>query len=502
MRLLDLNELALKAKEKCGLYDQREFVFSDTFKTKFMELLPDYDIKFHKYTSVVKTKANNLLIIVPNQWFVIGSFFSDYIEALRKYKESVEALKITDAQIKTFRDAKSIDEKTEAEITSYLTEPEDSANFIKFLTDYSWWFGSKTIDRSDYFVSPVLNLAGVVNVTQTYIADLAWILSLHKDLIEIFEQDYISSEKIKISKSLQKIYYGAPGTGKSHTIETILGEIPEDQKERITFHPEYDYSCFVGGYKPESDATGNIQYKFVPQVFTKIYVDAWKNPLKDYYLAIEEINRGNCAEIFGDLFQLLDRNSKYSISPSKELKDHLEEKLTTPAEKQGIKDGKMKLPPNLNILASMNTSDKSLFPMDSAFKRRWDWEYIPICYDETPQNESFHYQVNIDETTSFKWIDFIKNINAIIKTNQNLGMDKCIGNYFIKSDSKEISLNEFVNKAIFYLWNDVFKDEDSSESIFEKGISYEDFFPISTNGKDLLEKILIKNNIEILSKDI
>ena len=124
----------------------------------------------------------------------------------------------------------------------------------------------------------------------------------------------------------------------------------------------------------------------------------------------------------------------------------------------------------------MNTSDQSLFPMDSAFKRRWDWEYIPICYDDIPENESFGYEVKIDENASFKWIDFIKNVNAAIKTNPNLGMDKCIGNYFIKSETNEITLKEFINKAVFYLWNDVFKDEDSSDSIFEKGISYEDFF--------------------------
>ena len=650
--LSDLNELALKAKERCNLYDQKEFVFSDAFKNKFNELLPDYGIEFYKYTSVVKTRGNNLLIIVPNQWFVIGSFFSDYIEALRKYKAVSEDLKITDNQIKTFRDEKNIDEKTISEINTYLTEPEDATNFKKFLTDYSWWFGSKTIDRGDYFVSPVLNLAGVVNVTQAYIADLAWLLSSHKDLIEIFEQDYNSLEKNKtnetkvlvsekdlkqfafktfkvflnsygyekiaknatekdstindveyvgikvkpyfgsgnligvfeneqnketlsssntprffdenlqikefpysyfstqwadvdggtlsfdnlqkfvnelsngdfqankvgdnyslIQKSrtnrstLQKIYYGAPGTGKSHKIETILKDIPEDQKERITFHPEYDYSCFVGGYKPWSDTnddgtTGDIKYKFVPQVFTKIYVDAWKNPLRDYYLAIEEINRGNCAEIFGDLFQLLDRNSNYSISPSKELNDYLEKALTNPDEKRGIQNGKMKLPGNLHILASMNTSDQSLFPMDSAFKRRWSWEYVPINYEsqneDKSNNESYNYVVKINDKQSFKWIEFIESVNFQIKSNRNLGSDKCIGNYFIKPKDKEISLEEFINKAIFYLWIDVFKDEDESIfSLIGNNVSYENFFPINSKGSENVIKLLSENILDI-----
>ncbi len=315
---------------------------------------------------------------------------------------------------------------------------------------------------------------------------------------------YSLLQKSKSNKStLQKIYYGAPGTGKSHKIESILQNIPENQKERITFHPEYDYSCFVGGYKPSSDeTTGDIKYKFVAQVFTKIYVDAWKNPSKDYYLAIEEINRGNCAEIFGDLFQLLDRNSNYSISPSKELKEHLNKELTSPEEKIGIQNGKMKLPGNLHILASMNTSDQSLFPMDSAFKRRWSWEYVPINYEyqneDNSNNESYNYVVKIDERQSFKWIEFIKSVNFQIKSNRNLGSDKCIGNYFIKPVDKEISLEEFINKAMFYLWIDVFKDEE--ESIFSSignDISYEDFFPINSKGAENIIKLLSENILDV-----
>jgi len=314
----------------------------------------------------------------------------------------------------------------------------------------------------------------------------------------------ISEESETSTKVLQRIFYGAPGTGKSHKIENILKNIPEDQKERITFHPEYDYSCFVGGYKPSSDTnadgtTGDIKYEFVPQVFTKIYIDAWKNPHKNYYLAIEEINRGNCAEIFGDLFQLLDRNSNYSISPAKELKDYLKKELTNSEEKQGIESGKMKLPANLHILASMNTSDQSLFPMDSAFKRRWSWEYVPINYEtqneDNSKNESFDYIVKIDDQRSFKWIEFIESVNLEIKSNRNLGSDKCIGNYFIKPENKEILLEEFINKAIFYLWIDVFKDEEESIfSLIDENISYEDFYPINSKG--------IENTIKLLQQTL
>lgn len=304
--------------------------------------------------------------------------------------------------------------------------------------------------------------------------------------------------------TLNTIFYGAPGTGKSHKVENILKDIPDERKERVTFHPEFDNTSFVGGYKPISELNATkgedeIKYKFVPQAFINIYIKAWKDLDSKYYLAIEEINRGNCAEIFGELFQLLDRNSNYSISPSKELKEHLIKELGN--EHEGIKGGKMKLPINLILMATMNTSDQSLFPMDSAFKRRWAWEYVPINYLELNEdgttNESYNYVVKLNDTASFKWIDFIKEVNSEIKSNSNLGMDKCIGNYFIKATDNKIEVEEFINKTIFYLWNDVFKDEENN--VFPENISYEDFFPIKSNGVENLNKIIEKLQVPTIS---
>ena len=307
------------------------------------------------------------------------------------------------------------------------------------------------------------------------------------NIIPIQEQE---TEDIKIQNI---IYYGAPGTGKSHKVKELL-KGKEKFTERITFHPEYDYASFIGGYKPitEKDAETNkeeIKYKFVPQAFTNIYVNAWNDidSENQYYLVIEEINRGNCAEIFGDIFQLLDRNPEYKITPSNELKEYLEKSLTD----KGLENGKMVLPSNLHILATMNTSDQSLFPMDSAFKRRWDWEYIPINYEKNENNPSSKFKVKLSETEEFSWVEFIEKVNKdFIQVNPNLGMDKCIGNYFIKAVDNKIELSDFVNKAIFYLWNDVFKDEE--EHIFEENTFYEDFFPIDTNGKEQVLKMLEK----------
>ena len=312
------------------------------------------------------------------------------------------------------------------------------------------------------------------------------------------------SPQVNSLTTLNTIFYGAPGTGKSHKVESILKVISDERKERVTFHPEYDNASFVGGYKPISELNSSsgqdeVKYKFVPQVFINMYIKAWKDEASKYYLAIEEINRGNCAEIFGELFQLLDRNSNYSISPSKELREHLIKELGDSHD--GIKGGKMKLPNNLILLATMNTSDQSLFPMDSAFKRRWAWEYIPINYSESNEddspNEAFKYIIKIDGARIIKWIDFIQVINSHIKANSNLGMDKCIGNYFIKATDNEIGLEELINKVIFYLWNDVFKDEENS--IFLENITYEDFFPIKTKGLENINKIIDKLQIPLVS---
>lgn len=276
------------------------------------------------------------------------------------------------------------------------------------------------------------------------------------------------------------IYYGSPGTGKSHRadIETNGKEV-----QKVTFHPDYDYHSFVGGYKPTMDGD-KIAYKFVPQIFTKIYVDAWKNLVsadetQPFYLQIEEINRGNCAEIFGDLFQLLDRDkngfSKYEVTAEEELCKYLLSEKGFGGNHPGIENGKLRFPNNLKIIATMNTSDQSLFPMDSAFKRRWDWIYVPIDTD----CKFSDFTIKLDNGKAFEWLSFLKVINdEIFEITKS--QDKQIGNWFIdaQNSGKVISESTFVNKVIFYLWNDVFKDEENTifKSADGKNLTYTSFF--------------------------
>ncbi len=322
--------------------------------------------------------------------------------------------------------------------------------------------------------------------------------------LEIIKEDEFFQLVKKVNSdnnSQNKIYYGAPGTGKSHRadIETNGKEV-----QKVTFHPDYDYHSFVGGYKPTMVGDGNdakITYKFVPQIFTKIYVDAWKNfdegnDIKPFYLQIEEINRGNCAEIFGDLFQLLDRksdgSSKYEITAEEELYKYLLSNDGFGGDHEGIKDGKLRFPSNLKIIATMNTSDQSLFPMDSAFKRRWDWEYVPIDYNCSYSD----FTIQLNNGKSFKWLSFLKTINEeILEITKS--QDKQIGNWFIdaQNSGKVISESTFINKVIFYLWNDVFKDEENTifKSTDGKNLSYTTFFEKETSTNllsDILEKRL------------
>ena len=291
---------------------------------------------------------------------------------------------------------------------------------------------------------------------------------------------------------LQRIYYGAPGTGKSNEIKLLTGNgtFSKNYTLRTTFHPDSDYSSFVGAYKPIWNGE-KIIYVFRPQSFLRAYIEAWKHPEHNVALVIEEINRGNCAQIFGDIFQLLDRErtglSKYPIEADIDMQNYLKgefvniESIYTEDQIQAInkyyanhydtafddiENGIiLTLPKNLSLLATMNTSDQSHFPMDSAFKRRWEWQ------KKKKKNAHKNWKIQLDNSHELiDWWEFLNRINMVI-SDLTTSEDKQLGYFFCHPDEYQIKPNgdenaqpdlitakHFVGKVIFYLWNDVFKD--------------------------------------------
>ena len=372
--------------------------------------------------------------------------------------------------------------------------------------------------------------------------------------------DDVNNSDIVIDKlPRQQIYYGAPGTGKSHATNEVTSNYPNTI--RTTFHPDSDYSTFVGAYKPTMEevevktipvvvAGGitleqnkgtykekKIVYKFVKQAFLKAYVKAWKlfketcvkgGELAPQFLVIEEINRGNCAQIFGDLFQLLDRKQKFSEYPidadadickalleedtednpsfgadglqlTQEQKDFVNQVFERPGESsrnvaEKICNGQvLVLPPNLYIWATMNTSDQSLFPIDSAFKRRWEWKYVRISEGKYKNGHPLNFRIQFTtlegEKVDESWWEFIQKINEKIEI-ATKSEDKKLGYFFCKPDKKAnetdeqntiISAETFVGKVVFYLWQDVFKDYGFKSDIFKKEgnarLAFQDFYP-------------------------
>lgn len=267
---------------------------------------------------------------------------------------------------------------------------------------------------------------------------------------------------------MQKIYYGAPGTGKSFEVNKYLksNNIPDERIFRVTFHPEYTYNDFTGQLLPTVVRTGahagDITYAYEKGVFTLALEKAYEDTSKEVYLVLEEMSRGNCAAIFGDIFQLLDREkdgvnrgySRYFINNSVISKDII-----------AIDDDRVKLPPNLSILGTVNTSDQNVFVMDTAFKRRFEWEYISTKAVKDEHNDYLNdivVKLNDGSTTTVEihWIDLYSKLNKFIASDDKLGLgeDKQIGQFFIEFDSAgewETHKEQIKNKLLHFLWFDI-----------------------------------------------
>lgn len=315
-------------------------------------------------------------------------------------------------------------------------------------------------------------------------------------IMQITSLEEILDDEIQILDDdfpLNRIVFGAPGTGKSCRLEKDKEKFGENY-ERVTFHPNYSYSQFVGTYKPvpekdeDGNKTGKITYEYVPGPFIRTFVKA-SGSNKPYLLLIEEINRANVSAVFGDMFQLLDRKdgeSEYDIETSEDMRDYLElekEKNNLP---EDFDINRIRIPNNMYIWATMNSADQGVFPMDTAFKRRWDFEYIGINEEEDDIKDiEFKVCENSKEKAhSVNWNNLRRGINYVLSNDCNINEDKLLGPYFLSGDviktNKQINgaeeenlvydnenfIKAFKSKVLMYLFEDAAKQKQHRQKLF------------------------------------
>ena len=325
---------------------------------------------------------------------------------------------------------------------------------------------------------------------------------------------------------IQRIYYGVPGCGKSHEIGREIEKIAKEKRPRVVFHPEYTNADFIGQILPKV-SNNDISYEFTPGPFTTTLLQALASPDDDYYLIIEEINRGNASAIFGEIFQLLDRTengrSRYTVVNRDVIKyvydianGKIEDSIITSSQAEDvysqISDG-LYIPHNLSILATMNTSDQNVFTLDNAFQRRFDMKQIPNKFTTDENDPDFKYSedqrnATIEGFDNVSWEKFQTTTNRLIaESSKQRGLgsmeDKRLGCWFVVNTKNKISSEVFANKVLKYLWDDAFKFD--REKIFDKAfISLEDIICKFEKNKENVQEatsIFNKDFLNLLKKN-
>jgi hypothetical protein len=518
--LRNLNELAISSRQNYqNNFINEDFRINRDFKERFSQILEGRNttIQFFNYSAEITSSSNNK-IFCPNQWFYIATFVVEFASELINYRSVLDSIANSEVdgmsraqfyeKVKNLKD-KDIEEfapEIKEAIEHYYPDDQNSVNYLcRFLTDYEWWFGSKTVNRHDYYVSPTLNLLGLVNVSQSYVADIVYFLASDRHLMQYAldlreqVQELIDQRDFQTDSPAENlIVYGAPGTGKSKYLEDNFSNLT-----RVVFHSEYSYYDFIGSYKPtplykqvetslrrisgEGFEVGEpiIDYQFRPGPFINVLINAVRRSDIKFTLLIEELNRANAPAVFGDIFQLLDRktdgSSHYKINPSEELKNYL---MSIEDVRRKFIDG-LFIPKNMNIVATMNSADQGVFVLDSAFKRRWKFKYMSIKEKGFTHENSLITYARED----FKWRHILSSINRKLK-NLGINEDRLIGPYFISPREIEDSTS-FSSKLLIYLWDDVLRLK--RENFFDSEIrTYSDLVSGYASGIDVMN---IKDDI-------
>ena len=538
MKLRNLQECFNETSAQCAKVSPVGVELSPEFKAAFASFVEDVhpdgyeNVVFDRGTVFLKSR-NGKKSFIPSAGFIWAKYLVAYYNMLIAYKDRLSAilgraLNTEEENIKSMKNSGKIVPVYQAAFDSFALDPEERPFLEKFLTKYDWWGGGKDISRGDFFVSPLMKCAGLQAESQSAIAELAKTLSEHEDLLKLLNYSTVDIENVALapqdnaSAASEKtkdddihgrniLLYGLPGAGKSWTVEH---EYCGDKRymERIVFHPDYTYSDFVGqilprlvsesednnSEKPKADNKKKVAYVFSPGPFTRLLKKAIDDDHHHYFLVIEELNRGNAPAIFGDTFQLLDRDddkrgrSLYDIQNA-DIADAVFGDSTAP----------VFIPHNMSIIGTMNSSDQNVFTLDTAFQRRWHMHLIENDLSKVSHN--FITARILDSTIT--WGRFLKVIDeAIVRKNVNLSSseDKRLAAYFIKPsdlsfDSREFDGADesvkaeakkhngiFADKIFKYLWDDAFKF--SRQDVFgnTEGVCLEDIVRVfkTSHGDD------------------
>ena len=394
--------------------------------------------------------------------------------------------------------------------TLFAHDPVSKARFEKFLSDPGWWCQGKNFSRevSDWLGSSVKKAACVIQANSdrlpAVIGTVALDAKLRVDLKALLRKQIrlvntVLSLAPRKTGARNVIYYGAPGTGKSHRIRKDTEHASKETVITTVFHADTQNSDFVGSFKP-SISNGELDYRFQPGPFTNALVWAMNNPTEMYFLVVEEINRAPAAAVFGEIFQLLDRkpggNSDYEINPS----DAAHEAYL--AEKIPGWTGMISLPSNLTLLASMNSSDQAVMPLDTAFKRRWEFVYIPISFDPCTQGDlpipDFQGKL---QPVEWKVLAFAINL---LLADLGVSEDRFLGPFFITDEEiapAPSAVDEaartvraraaLCGKLFMYLWDDVLRHSDRNIIFAPHVRTYGQLVDTYTRGKQIFSKAML-----------
>lgn len=477
-----------------------EIHLSEGIKKKLTEMFVEEEngyVKVSDFTTTVAIDKN--YVFFPNQYFYLAILCKNYAESLFKYCDFFDNNVKNNSSLKE----QIINQHfSNTKYTSFFNNIEDSKFFSDFIIGgevssfrpgKNLVNGDKYRGTKDIFGSCILKKISIPDASSNYFGSIVYYLTKRNDLYsqldsEIYQQIKNNNNFIKQNSVLsstqhpsQIIYYGVPGSGKSHKIDEITKGVPAEQKMRVVFHPEYTNADFVGQIVPRVD--DGVDYRFKAGPFSRILKRAYQNIDKPFYLIIEEINRGNASAIFGDLFQLLDRDesgySKYSVE-NLDINSYIRSKDNLYNDKEvpsTVKVGNtewteitgIRLPPNLSIFATMNTSDQNVFALDNAFQRRWDMELVENKFTDDEQKNAL---IEVANQKNF-WGDFQTTINNYIGTKSSeSGLssmeDKRLGCWFVKAKDGKIDKDNFKNKVLKYLWDDAFKF--SRQEVFDENI--------------------------------